>query len=166
MKTLVLIRHAKSSWENLEQSDFERPLNERGKKDAPEMAERIKERGVKPDLIVSSPAKRAKKTARYFAEEFDINKEDIFLVDRLYEAGTDDYEEVIRALPNKHEVVFLFAHNPTITSFANTLTNVRIDDMPTCSAFAASAEVNSWKDFLESSERKFLFFDYPKNPLG
>lgn len=165
MKTLLLIRHAKSSWADLGQKDFDRPLNERGKKDAPEMAKRIKERGVKPDLIVSSPARRAKKTARYFAEEFGIDKEDIFLADRLYETATNDYQDVVGSLPDKHNVVLLFAHNPTLTSFANMLSNIRIDDMPTCSVFAVSIDCTRWKDFANSPKR-FLFFDYPKNPLG
>jgi phosphohistidine phosphatase len=165
MKTLLLIRHAKSSWENFDQPDFDRPLNDRGKKDAPEMAERVKERKINPDVIISSPAKRAKKTAKYFAEAFDMNKDDIVLLERLYEAAVNDYVLTVQELSNKYDVVFVFAHNPAITAFANSLTNVRIDDMPTCSVFAVSAHCEDWNNF-SNSEKQFLFFDYPKNPLG
>jgi len=165
MKTLIAVRHAKSSWDSISQNDFERTLNDRGKKDAPEMAERLKEKGLKVDLFVSSPAKRAHKTAKYFAEAFKAGKEDIMLVEQLYEAPLETFYDVIRRLNNKHEVVALFAHNPGLTSFVNTLTEVRTDNMPTCSLFAVQADTDDWSTFKESS-KKFLFYDYPKNPLG
>ena len=165
MKTLLLIRHAKSSWDDITQKDFDRPLNDRGKKDAPEMAERVKEKGVKPDLLVSSPAKRAKKTAALFAEELGIDKDDILLVEGLYEPTREAFETAVANLPDKADTVALFSHNPGITEFVNTLSNVRIDDMPTCGVFAVSAEVSTWAQF-KGGEAAFLFFDYPKNPLG
>ncbi|MCW3075093.1 MAG: phosphohistidine phosphatase [Flaviaesturariibacter sp.] len=165
MKTLLFIRHAKSSWEDISQKDFDRPLNDRGKKDAPEMAARVKEKGIKIDLIVSSPAKRAKKTASLFAEEFGIEKGDILLVDGLYEPTKEAFETAITNLPDKADTVALFSHNPTITEFVNTLSNVRIDDMPTCAVFAVSIDAPTWASF-RSADAAFLFFDYPKNPLG
>lgn len=165
MKTLILVRHAKSSWDIAGQKDFDRTLNERGKRDAPEMAQRLKEKGVKIDVIVSSPAKRAFKTARYFAEVFKRDKDDIQSVDQLYEAPLETFYSVVAGLDNKHETVALFAHNPGITAFANTLTDVRTDNMPTCSLFAVQADADDWKSF-RTSTKKFLFFDYPKNPLG
>jgi phosphohistidine phosphatase len=165
MKTLILVRHAKSSWDAPGLSDIDRPLNERGKKDAPEMANRLKARKLHIDLFVSSTAKRARKTAKYFAEEFDVKKDDIKLVEDLYLATTSAFQKTISELSDKHDVVAVFSHNPGITEFANSLTNVRIDDMPTCSMFALSIDTNSWNDF-ESAEKKFLFFDYPKNALG
>ena len=164
-KTLLLIRHAKSSWDVAGQNDFDRVLNERGKKDAPEMAQRLKEKGLKPDLFVSSPAKRAHKTAKYFADAFKTDKEGIALVDRLYEAPLEVFQEVVSGLNNKHEVVVLVAHNPGITAFVNTLTDVHTDNMPTCGMFAVQAHTDDWKTFKDAS-KKFLFFDYPKNPLG
>lgn len=165
MKTLLLVRHAKSSWEAPGLSDFDRPLNERGKKDAPEMAKRLKEKGVEIDLFVSSPAKRARKTAKHFAAEFGVKKEDIQLVDELYMATQEAFQKTIIELNDKNTVAAIFSHNPGITEFANSLTNVRIDDMPTCSVFAVQADTDSWSSF-ENAEKKFLFFDYPKNPLG
>ena len=165
MKTLIAVRHAKSSWDTIGQSDFDRPLNDRGKKDAPEMAQRLKEKGLKIDLFVSSPAKRAHKTAKYFAEAFKSDKADIVLIDRLYEAPMDAFYDVISGLNHKYDTVALFAHNPGITAFVNTLSDVHTDNMPTCGMFAVQADTNDWGAFQESN-RQFLFFDYPKNPLG
>ena len=164
MKTLLLIRHAKSSWEHPGLSDFDRPLNERGKKDAPEMAKRVKEKGIELDHLVSSPAKRARKTAKYFAEAFGFDKEDIKIVGELYGATKPEFLFAITGISNKYTTVALFAHNPGITDFASSLTSIRVDDMPTCAVFALQVETGDWKDF-ESAEKKFLFFDYPKNPL-
>lgn len=164
MKTLIVVRHAKSSWAIAGQDDFDRPLNDRGKKDAPEMAARLKDKGIEPDLLVSSPAKRAKKTAAYFAEAFKIDKDDILLVDRLYAAPAVVFGEVVTGLDDRYATVAVFAHNPGITEFANTLTNVRVDDMPTCAVFALQAKTDRWAAF-GASEKNFLFFDYPKNPL-
>ena len=163
MKTLVLIRHAKSSWDAPGLSDFDRPLNERGKKDAPEMAKRLKEK-IDIDLFVCSPAKRARKTAKLFAEEYGVKKEDISLADDLYSATIPAFQKTVGELNNKYTAVALFSHNPGITEFANSLTNVRIDDMPTCSVFAVHADIDKWESF-SNAEKKFLFFDYPKNPL-
>jgi phosphohistidine phosphatase len=164
MKTLLLIRHAKSSWEQPDLSDFDRPLNERGKKDAPEMAKRVKEKGIEIDHLLSSTAKRAKKTAKYFTEEFGFKKEDIKLVEELYGATQSEFLQAVKDIDDKYKTVALFSHNPGITDFASSLTNVRIDDMPTCAVFALQIETDSWKDF-QNAEKNFLFFDYPKNPL-
>ena len=164
MKTLILVRHAKSSWDHPGLSDFDRPLNERGKKDAPEMAKRLKDKGIQLDHLVSSPAKRAKKTARCFAEEFGLEKQDIKLVEHLYLATQSAFLDAVSGINDKHKTVALFSHNPGITEFASSLTTVRVDDMPTCAMFALQADGESWKDF-EKAEKKFLFFDYPKNPL-
>jgi phosphohistidine phosphatase len=164
MKTLLLVRHAKSSWDAPGLSDFDRTLNERGKKDAPEMAKRLKGKDISIDLFVSSPAKRARKTAKYFAEEFDVKKDDIQLVDDLYSATQSAFQKTVSELNDKNNAVAIFSHNPGITEFANSLSNVRIDDMPTCSIFAVYADTDSWNNFL-NAEKMFLFFDYPKNPL-
>ena len=165
MKTLLLVRHAKSSWDDPEMKDFDRPLNDRGKKDAPEMAQRLKDKGLKIDLFVSSPAKRAKKTAKIFAEVYDVKKDDIQLVEELYHASPSAFTKAIAELANKQDVVAVFSHNPGITEYASSLTNVRIDNMPTCSVFAVQADVDSWSGF-EEAEKSFLFFDYPKNPVN
>ena len=163
VKQLLLVRHAKSSWDDLMQKDFERPLNERGKKDAPAMAKRLrKEKNISIDAIVSSPAKRAISTAGYFADEFDVKKKHVIQEAELYEASVDAFYNVLMRLDNNYETVALFSHNPGITAFANQLTNVRVDDMPTCGVFAIRIVLNEWKDF-KNAEKQFWFFDYPKN---
>jgi phosphohistidine phosphatase len=164
MKTLILVRHAKSSWDEAGLSDIERPLNERGKRDAPEMAGRLHHKGLLLHKLISSPAERAFRTARFFAKEFDVKKEDIQIEKSLYGAPPAQFEQVISALKDKWETVLLFSHNPGITDFANTLTNVHTDNIPTCGMFAVQAKVESWKDFAKA-EKSFLFYDYPKNPL-
>lgn len=163
MKTLLLIRHAKSSWDDLSQKDFDRPLNERGKKDAPAMAKRLrKEHNIELDAIISSPAKRAITTAKFFADEFDIKKKHIIEQSQLHEASIENFYDAVLNIDDDYETVALFSHNPGISAFSNALTNVRVDDMPTCAVFALHIKTNSWKDF-RNADKEFLFFDYPKN---
>jgi phosphohistidine phosphatase len=164
MKTLLLVRHAKSSWDQPGITDFDRPLNERGKKDAPQMAKRVKEKGIELDHLISSPAKRARKTAKYFAEEFGFKKDDVKLVEGLNGATQSEFLQAVKDISDKYDTVALFSHNPGITDFASSLTKVRVDDMPTCAVFALQIQTNRWKDFM-SAEKNFLFFDYPRNPL-
>ncbi len=162
MKTLFLIRHAKSSWDNITLSDFERPLNERGKTDAPKMAKKLRKKNIKIDAFISSPAKRAKKTAEYFISGFDRNKDEIIFISSLYDAGLNDFSQAVKDISDKYESAAVFSHNPGITAFANQLiNNANIDNMPTCSVFAVTANVDKWKDFSKT-KKEFLFFDYPK----
>lgn len=162
MKTLLLIRHAKSSWDNSVLSDMERPLNERGKEDAPEMAKRIKDRKIKIDAFVSSPAKRAKKTAKIFKKEYDEKEKDLIILPELYEASIKDFYEVVENIKDKEDTVALFSHNPGITDFINSLDCSPVYNMPTCAVYALEIETKHWKKFKEA-DKKFLFFDYPKN---
>ena len=163
MKKLYVIRHAKSSWENFTVSDFERPLNDRGKKDAPEMAQRLADKKIKIDAFVSSPAKRAKKTAKLFAKAYHKKEEDIILVESLYEAAVSTFFDVVHNLDDGFDSVALFSHNPGITDFVNRLCDtMHIDNMPTCAVFAVEAGIRSWKDF-GTAQKRFLFFDFPKN---
>jgi phosphohistidine phosphatase len=165
MKTLILVRHAKSDWSEAGMSDIDRPLNERGKKDAPEMAKRLRKKGLKIDGFVSSPAKRALRTARFFAEEFDRKKDEIQVEKSLYGALPSQFEQVIALLQDKEDTIAIFSHNPGITEYVNTLCEVHTDNMPTCGIFALQAAVEKWQDFTKA-EKKFLFYDYPKNPLA
>jgi len=165
MKTLLLVRHAKSDWSAEGLGDSERPLNERGKKDAPEMAKRLKKKGLKIDAFISSPANRAKKTAKYFADEFNVDKDNILIEPKLYGAPPSGFETVVASLNDKKDTVVVFSHNPGITDYANTLTNVHTDNIPTCGIFAVQVNVDKWSDFSKA-EKSFLFYDYPKNPLA
>jgi phosphohistidine phosphatase len=161
MKTLLLIRHAKSSWEDDDISDFDRPLNERGKRDAPAMAERLYERGIKIDAFVSSPAKRAKKTAEHFVKQYKKGEEEIVFKTELYLAGEAAFVDVVEKLDDRFDTVAIFSHNPGITEFANSMSDARIENIPTSGIFAINIDAKKWNKFRES-KKKFLFFDYPK----
>jgi phosphohistidine phosphatase len=166
MKTLLLIRHAKSNWNDPDMDDFDRPLNKRGKQNAPEMASRLLMRGVVPELIIASPAKRARTTAKIMAKEWKYPKQAILLEDELYLCYASTFLKVITKIDDDFEAVAIFAHNPGITDFANYLTQeIRIDNVPTTGIFAVQADTNSWKDF-DRAPKKFLFFDYPKHEIG
>nr|WP_295875969.1 histidine phosphatase family protein [uncultured Chitinophaga sp.] len=163
MKTLLLIRHAKSSWTNPDMDDFDRPLNKRGKQNAPEMAQRLVSRGMVPELIIASPAKRARTTAKIMAEEWHYPKQAILLEEELYLCYASTFLKVITRIDDDFNAVAIFAHNPGITDFANYLTEeIRIDNVPTTGIFAIQADTDSWKDF-DLARKKFLFFDYPRN---
>lgn len=162
MKTLLIVRHAKSSWDNFMLSDFDRPLNERGKHDAPIMAKRLVDRKIVIDVFISSPAKRAKKTAKAFIKEFGKDSKEIILMKDLYEASLKNFDDVVANIDDEHKSAVIFSHNPGITEFANTLTTHKVDNMPTCSIFAVKSDAKKWRDFKEG-KKDFLFFDYPKN---
>jgi phosphohistidine phosphatase len=164
-KVLFLIRHAKSSWETGLLSDFDRPLNERGKKDAPEMAARLKNKKISIDAFVSSPAKRAKKTAELFCEIYKVPEKSIQFIPALYHAHCSTFFDVVCALDDTFNNVAIFSHNPGITEFADMLsTEIEIDNMPTCSIFGIKVFTNHWANF-KSAKKEFLLFDYPKNVL-
>jgi len=165
MKSLLLIRHAKSSWGSDVLNDFDRPLNERGKKEAPEMANRLIKDKVLIDHFVSSPARRAKKTAKLFIKEYGKHESEIRFIPELYHAAPGTFLKVISELDNACETAAIFSHNPGITEFVNMLTTVRIDNMPTCGIFAVKAAVSSWKEFADA-QKELWFFDYPKSGLN
>lgn len=121
-----------------------------------------KEKNVELDAILSSPAKRAITTAKFFAEEFDIKKKNIIEWPELYEASIDKFYKAVSSLNDAYSTVALFSHNPGITAFVNDLTNASVDDMPTCAVFAIHIKADRWKAF-ETAEKEFWFFDYPKN---
>lgn len=159
MKSLLVIRHAKSE-QGLLLNDFDRPLNERGKRDAPAMAKKILTHGAKPQLIVSSPAKRAKKTAEYFFKELKLHDDAFILKSELYHAHPQIFFDVAAQLDDQFDHAALFSHNPGITYFVNMLTTARLDNMPTCGVFAVKANITRWKDFAKAA-KEFWFFEFP-----
>ena len=161
MKTLLIIRHAKSSWDLTGAADIDRPLNERGKRDAPAMARRLIKASITIDRFVSSPARRARQTAELFIREFDKKEKAIRFIPELYHAAPAVFKEVVAGLDDKDDTVAIFSHNPGITAFVNMLTEVRLDNMPTCAIFAVKSSVEHWNEFLSTSP-EFSFFDYPK----
>ncbi len=162
---LVMIRHAKSSWANPLQSDFERPLNDRGEKDAPMMGERLKDRDIIPDVIISSTAKRAKQTAKKIAKAIGYDEDKIVWYEKLYHCIPLVFEEVLYEVADTVKTIFIVAHNPGITEFVNQLSDqFYTDNMPTCGMVGAKFEAEQWNEFSRTNKTVFLF-DYPKNKI-
>lgn len=145
MKTLFLVRHAKSSRDDPRLPDRDRPLNERGMRDAPKVGAQLAKRDARPDLIVSSPARRALATAEIFAGKLDYRLKDIVVEDRLYAATPDDLLAVVHELDDRVKRVMLFGHNPELTELAHRL-SARIDDMPTCAVVEFAFDTRSWSN--------------------
>lgn len=164
LKNLYVIRHAKSSWDDSDLPDSERPLNERGKRDAPRMGKRLKERDVHPDLIISSPANRALATAMAIADILNYRRNLIVQEKKLYHASEDQILSIIRKTDDRHRTVLLFGHNPGLTDFVNALSadDPVTDNVPTCGVVAFEANIVSWND-LRFEEARLLFFDYPRS---
>ncbi|MFT3949124.1 MAG: histidine phosphatase family protein [Agriterribacter sp.] len=163
MRSVLFIRHAKSSWDDPLMNDYDRPLNDRGKKDAPQMAMYLLEKKIPIDSFISSPAKRARKTAALFAKTFGVDEAAIQLKSELYLPDEVAFFHVIKTASDNYAHLAIFSHNPGITNFVNSLTSqIRVHDVPTCGIFAIKTNAVSWKDF-EKSEKGFWFFDYPKN---
>ena len=161
MKTLYLIRHAKSSWKYPALSDEERPLNKRGKQNAPDMGKRLKKKGVPPALLVSSHARRALDTAKLMAEELGYSKKKIISDERLYHASIAEFMEVIEEQDSKADVLMLFGHNPGLTELANAFCNVYVENIVTAGIYAIRFDTNSW-EAVPDMQGEFLFYDYPK----
>ena len=163
MKTLYMVRHDKSSWDNLFLFDHERSLNNRGKRNAPEMGKRLKTRGIMPDVLISSTAKRALSTARKIAREIGYNKKIIVKTRFLYHADEDAILELIRQQNDAKDSVMLFGHNPSFTDCVNMLTNANIANVPTCGVVEITFNTGRWSD-INKYEGTLVFFDYPKKP--
>ena len=160
MKILYLVRHAKSSWKHPELSDIERPLNKRGKRDAPIIGNLLKEKGVKPDILISSPAVRARKTTAVIAEIIDFPKNKILFDENIYEASSSELINIIHRFDNIYNSIMMFGHNPGFTMLNNYLTDHYIDNIPTCGVVGIQFS-SSWKS-VQSGSGKPLFFIYPK----
>ena len=162
-KLLYLVRHAKSSWSDASLSDAQRPLNKRGRRSAPEMGRRMVAQGHRPDLIISSPAKRARMTSKRIAKELEFAKSDILIDQDLYFAGVRNMLNVLEVLDNDYEKVMIVGHNPSMTSFLNMLCDTSVVNMPTCAIAIVGFEIETWGD-LSMAEGELLGYDYPKGP--
>jgi phosphohistidine phosphatase len=160
MKNVYVIRHAKSDW-SFGTSDFDRPLNERGRRDAPMMAERLLRRKVTIDAFVTSPALRALSTCRAFMQAYGRDEKEMILEPPLYHAPPSVIWEVISSMDDSYTSIALFSHNNGITDFANSLGILRIDNMPTCCVVGFASEAATWKDIRDAG-RALLFLEYPK----
>ena len=161
MKIIHLIRHAKSSWDNPDLDDFSRTLNERGKKDAPFMANKLKDLGCNPDYFISSPAKRTKETSKIFSQALNFDFEKIIFDERIYESSLKQLLQILNEVPNNFNNIVLIGHNPTLTQLSNYLTNDFIDHIPTCGIVKIELEIDDWQHIIQGIGNK-NFFIYPK----
>ena len=159
MKTLYLIRHAKSDWNNPQLKDIEWHLNERGYEAANYMSQRF---GKTPDLIITSPAIRAMSTALIFARNLNYNANTIVIKQELYESRVKDYISIINSIDNTFDTVLLFAHNPTISDVGQQLTQSLPMEMPTCAIAGISFALTDWRKITTG---ELVLFDYPKKEL-
>lgn len=144
--------------------DFDRPLNSRGKKDAPAMGSFMKKMGIMPELMISSPANRAKTTAYEIAEKLGIKKADILLNENLYHASSSEILNVVGGVNDSIEALAIVGHNPGLTYFANMKTGAYIDNVPTTGVVGINFDVEKWED-LEDTQGSLAFFEYPKKSL-
>ena len=161
MKTLTILRHAKSSWKDLTLADRDRPLNKRGKRDAPVMGQRLSQSSIRPSLIVSSPAVRAWSTAKIIAREISYPREFLQRDERLYHAGVETLFDVVGEQDQGFNSIMLVGHNPGLTEFANVLMPGVTSNVPTCGLVAVEIDADDW-DLRQSSERRLVLYDYPK----
>ncbi|MEE9135619.1 MAG: histidine phosphatase family protein [Gammaproteobacteria bacterium] len=161
-KRITLLRHAKSSWKDASVADRDRPLNRRGSKSAPDMGKRLADRGVRPSLLLTSPAKRARETARLIARELNYPLEFIQSESELYLATPETILQVVARQDDGFNDVMLFGHNPGITELANQLGDRNIDNVPTCGVVGIELDVQEWAEIV-AADGKTVFFDYPKS---
>ena len=164
MPVLYLIRHAKSSWKQPELEDSKRPLNNRGERDANEMARRLKLQNILPDFIISSPALRARKTAEIIGSELEYKENEIKYDWELFHASTNTLLNILKKVSPRFRVVFLIGHNPGLTYMANSLGNLEIMNIPTTGIVVL--EFNELWSEIEFGSGKLLSFDYPKKVKG
>lgn len=167
MKRLYLIRHAKSSWSEPGLDDFHRPLNLRGKNDGAAMAKRLAAARIRPDLIVASPAVRAKKTARFMAKETGYEVDAIQYDNNLYLGSFSYHCQLITTLLQQVDVLFLVGHNGTITELAEQLCGCTLGNVPTCGVVAIEySDAEGFSDAAGRGRGKLVFFWFPKDGGG
>jgi phosphohistidine phosphatase len=161
MKTLYLVRHAKSSWKYPRLDDFERPLNKRGRKGAPFMGEILKELNVSPDLIISSPANRAATTARIMAAKIDYPLENIRYSETIYEFSEGALIQVVKHIDDEVIKAMVVGHNPALNGLANYLGDRSVSNIPTAGIYCLELDIASWTNIRENCG-KLKFFEYPQ----
>jgi len=170
MKTLYLVRHAKSSWDYENISDIDRPLKIKGIRDSYEIARRFKLRNLFPDIIYASPANRAIHTALIFIRVFEVGYDRLLVNEDIYDGDIDDLKNIVKNVSNDYNSVMIIGHNPVISEFATSMLNEHdnnfsslkilpedIEDMPTCSVISITSEVDNWVDFFNGKVRIFSF---------
>ncbi len=165
MKTVILVRHAKAGQGAFGMLDFDRTLEERGKRDAVFMGQKIREQNIFPDLILSSPAKRAKKTAKLVADELGYPKAQIQFDRKIYDSNAAYLYALLRAQGDQHERVMVFGHNPDLSILADMLLAEKPEEgvnLPTAGVCCMVFPIDQW-EMLEENQGRAVFFDYPKH---
>jgi phosphohistidine phosphatase len=161
MKTLYLVRHAKSSWKYPDLDDFERPLNKRGRKSAPLMGKILEKLKVTPDLVISSPANRAAMTARIIADKIKYPLDKIRYSEAIYEFSESALIHVVKQIDDAVNKAMVVGHNPAINGMANYIADQSISNIPTCGVFCVDLDISSWAKIFEHCG-KLKFFEFPK----
>jgi phosphohistidine phosphatase len=161
MKKLFIVRHAKSSWDYPDLDDIDRPLNKRGKRNAPEMGKRLLRKGIKPESLITSPANRARTTAKKIAKALSFPKDQIVIDPTLYHGTNRDIINVIRKVSDEINTLMIFGHNPGFTDLVNQLSGSNIYNIPTCGIAEIGFNVQSWAE-IDTKMGKLIDFDYPK----
>ena len=161
MKTIYLVRHAKSSWKYPDLDDFERPLNKRGRKNAPFMGKVLKKLKVASDLVLSSPANRAAMTARIIAASINYPLENIRYNEAIYEFSESALIHLVKRIDDAVNKAMVVGHNPAINGMANYIADQSISNIPTCGVFCVELDISSWTKISEYCG-KLKFFEFPK----
>ena len=161
LRRLTLLRHAKSSWQESGTSDHDRPLNQRGERDAPVMGRRLLARGARPSLILTSTALRARHTAQIIARELGYPGEFLQREPELYLATPEQIMAVLARQADSFRNIIVCGHNPGLTELANRLTDSDIDNIPTCGMVEIELTLASWAD-IATATGDLQLFDYPK----
>lgn len=161
MKKIFLVRHAKSSWINNSITDYERPLNERGERDAPFMANLLFKKEKNIDIIVTSGANRALSTAKVFQKVYSFNEENIFIDKNIYQSTLEGLFNIIKNIDDTYSKVLFIGHNPGLTLISNYLSGRELFNIPTCGIVELNYKRESWKDVTKKSF-DFVSFEFPK----
>jgi len=159
MKKIVFVRHAKSSWE-LEVTDIDRPLKKRGIVDSDLVSRVFKILKFNPEIVFSSPAKRALETCEIFVNNLKISEDYIKVESQLYDFGGNNVVDFIKSLDNNYNNIMIFGHNHALTSIVNTYGNIYIDNLPTCGLVFIEFDINYWSELKQGETLKMIF---PKN---
>ena len=161
MKILTIVRHAKSDWKDASLTDKQRPLNRRGERDAPDMGKRIVEHGIRPSLIIASPAVRAWSTAKIIASEIGYPTEFLQREESLYHASLDELLDALVAQDIGFNSLMVVAHNPGLTDFANFLVPGLTNNLPTSGVVCVEIDTDDWSLYRQP-DTKLIAYDYPK----
>jgi len=161
MKNLFLVRHAKSDWSVSGQKDIDRELNGRGRSDAPKMGRKLYEMEAKPEIIISSPAARARFTAELISEQLKFDTDKIIYNEDLYEASVRTLLGAINGIEDRYSRVMIFGHNPGLTFLAEALTKKEIGNIPTCGIVHLEFAIGSWQE-VSGGTGELKSFIYPK----